>query len=328
MEHGVDVRRKNARHIVVKSAARDVGNAVEREINIHRGFDRRPIAGVRLQKSFADRLMIQLGKFGVDFVAAAVEEHLTRKAEAVRVQAVRGKTDRDVSRFDLLAGNQFVLLDNTVDDADQVEVVAVHARHFSGFAAEHRAVHLFAGVRNAAEDILIKRAAEFADADVVQEEHRFRTLNADVVHAMVDNVVTDRVELLHEGGDHEFGSNAVDAGDEHRLFVFRQINLKESAETADGGEHFGAFRRREFLFDAREQFRGEIDVNAGFFVSRDFFVFRSHFYLFRWLFQFFPSIIYTHFRKIKAEIHENYAANWIFSVLTLYLKGKGSEQRF
>lgn len=235
VEHGVDVRRKNARNIVVKSAARDVRNAVEREIHIHRGFDRRPVAGVRLQKSFTDRLMIQLGKFGVDFVAAAVEEHLTRKAEAVRVQAIRGKTDRDVSRFDLLAGNQFVLLDNTVDDADQVEVVAVHARHFSGFAAEHRAVDFFAGVRYAAEDILIERTAEFSDADVVQEEHRFRTLNADVVHAMVDNVVTDRVELLHEGGDHEFGSNAVDAGDEHRLFVFRQINLKESAETADGG---------------------------------------------------------------------------------------------
>ena len=89
VEHGVDVRRKYARNIVVKSAARDVRNAVEREIHIHRGFDRRPIAGVRLQKSFADRLMIQLGKFGVDFVAAAVEEHLTRKAEAVRVQAVR-----------------------------------------------------------------------------------------------------------------------------------------------------------------------------------------------------------------------------------------------
>lgn len=288
MEHGVDVRRKNARHIVVKSAARDVGNAVEREINIHRGFDRGPVAGVGLQKSFADRLMIQFGELGVDFVAAAVEEHLTRKAEPVRVQSVRGKADCDVSRFDLLAGDQFVLLDDAVDDADQVEVVAVHARHFRSFAAENRAVDLFAGVRNAAEDILIERTAKFSDADIVQEEHRFRPLDADVVHAVVDDVVSDRVELLHEGGDHEFGSDAVDAGDEHRFFVFRQINLKESAESADGGEHFGAFRRREFLFNAREQFRGEIDVNAGFFVSRDFFVFRSHFYLFRWLLQFSP----------------------------------------
>ena len=79
--------------------------------------------------------------------------------------------------------------------------------------------------------------------------------------------MTDRVEFLHESGDHELGSDAVNAGYENGLFVLAQVDLEETAETADGGEHFGTFRRRQFLLDAREQFRGEINIHAGFFVS-------------------------------------------------------------
>ena len=102
---------------------------------------------------------------------------------------------------------------------------------------------LYENVLEGIADVFIKRRCQFADADVVHEIDGFGALDGDVVDAVVDDVVPDGVMLVHHVCDHQLRADAVDAGDHHRFFPFGQINLEESAETANRRERLGAARR-------------------------------------------------------------------------------------
>ncbi|MPN36906.1 hypothetical protein SDC9_184418 [bioreactor metagenome] len=80
---------------------------------------------------------------------------------------------------------------------------------------------------------------------------------------MVHNVIADAGVLLHLHRDHELGADAVDARHQHRMLITGEVDLKQSAEAADGGEHFRTARRRDFGFDAVQQVMRQIDVHAG-----------------------------------------------------------------
>ena len=267
VEDGVDGLRQDARDVVDEAAAGDVGDAVDRDARGLGGLDGGEIADVGLQEGFADGFAVEHVGLGIDAEAVGLEEEFPGEAESVGVETVGREADRDVAGGDVLAGDDLALLDDAGDDADEVEVVAVHAGHFRGLAAEHGAVRGAAGVGDAAEDVFVERAAELADADVVEEVDGLRALHGDVVDAVVHDIEADRVVLLHFRGDHELGADAVDAGDEDGFAVARETGLEESAEAADGGEHFGAAGGGETGLDAAEEFSCEVDVDAGFFVG-------------------------------------------------------------
>ena len=101
--------------------------------------------------------------------------------------------------------------------------------------------------------MLVERAAELADPDIVEEIERFGALHGNVVDAVVHDIVADRVVLLHHHGDHELRTDTVDAGDQNRLFVLREIELEETAEPADRSEQLGPPRFGELLLDLVQQ---------------------------------------------------------------------------
>ena len=101
-----------------------------------------------------------------------------------------------------------------------------------------------------------------ADADVVEEIDGGRALHGDVVDAMVDNVMPDGVELLHEFGDHQLGADAVDRGDHHGMAPLGEVDLVEAAEAADGCEHILRPRRRNPRSHLLEQAGHIVDVDA------------------------------------------------------------------
>lgn len=184
---------------------------------------------------------------------------------------------------DLLAGDHLGFLHDAGDHADQVEVIAVHAGHFSGFAAEHRDVGGFAGVGDAGQHFLIEGAAQLADADVVHEVDRFGALHGDIVNAVVHDVVADGVVLFHHHRDHQLGADSVDAGDHHRLLVSGEVDLEKPAETADRSQHFGTPGLRELPLDLGEQFGCQIDIHSGGLVQIALYFYAHFIPLKRWV---------------------------------------------
>ena len=119
-------------------------------------------------------------------------------------------------------------------------------------------------------DSVVKACAsegiEFNDRDIVAVTEAV-VARAQGNYATVDNIATDGIIFFHHGGDHQFGSHAVDAGDHYRFFVFGQIDLKKSAESADRGEHFGAAGGSQKGFHIFEQIGGKVNIHPGIFVK-------------------------------------------------------------
>ena len=74
---------------------------------------------------------------------------------------------------------------------------------------------------------------ERAGGEVVKKEQWCRALHGDVVHAMVNEVLADRVVDVELEGYFEFGAYAVCGGDEHRGRELLEIEGKEAAEAAN-----------------------------------------------------------------------------------------------
>ena len=63
-------------------------------------------------------------------------------------------------------------------------------------------------------------------------------------------------------GDLELGADAIHAGDEHRLAVFRDVQREQAAEAADLAEHLGPMRGREQLRQSGFDLVAQININA------------------------------------------------------------------
>ena len=108
-----------------------------------------------------------------------------------------GETDDRVAGTDARAVDDLVAFDHADDGADQIVIAGgIHARHLRRFAADQRAARFRARFGEAVDDLVEHARGEFAHADVIEEEQRFRAEHGDIVDAMIDEVLADRVVLV------------------------------------------------------------------------------------------------------------------------------------
>jgi len=106
-----------------------------------------------------------------------------------------------------------------------------------------------------------------ARGDVVEEEERLGALHEYVVHAVIDEILADRVVPAGEESDLELRSDAVDARDEHRLRHAAR-HREEPAEVADLGEHLRPPRLARERGDAFFRPVRGVDIDARFTIPR------------------------------------------------------------
>ena len=189
------------------------------------------------------------------------EGDLARERVAVCLEAGGGQADEHVARADLRAGDDALLVDDADDGADEVVLaLRIEAGHLGGFAAEQRAAVFAAGLAHALDDAGEHRRGEMRRADVVEEEQRRGALREDVVDAVVDEALPDRVVAAGHVGDLELRAHAVRGGDEH---LAAAGGAEESAEAADFAEHAGRAGAGDGLLDGLEAAVHFIDVDAG-----------------------------------------------------------------
>ena len=207
-----------------------------------------------LQKFVADGVA-EFGDAALGLEFHLLEENLAGERIAVGVQAAGGEADDGVAGADGFAVEHFGFFDDADDGAADVVLPRfIKAGHLGGFAADEGAIIFGATAREAGDEFGEDVGLQFAGADVIEEEKRFRAEDGDVVHAMVDEVLADGVVAVHGEGELELGADAVGAGDEDGLAVFFDVEGEEAAEAADLAEDFRAVRGREELrqrgFDA------------------------------------------------------------------------------
>ena len=102
------------------------------------------------------------------------------------------------------------------DEAGEVVfAVGVEAGHLGGLAAEQRAAVRPAGAGDAVDDRAATSGDEAAGGEVVEKEERPRALDEDVVDAVVDEILADRVVHAGQERDLELGPDAVRARHQH-----------------------------------------------------------------------------------------------------------------
>ena len=97
-----------------------------------------------------------------------------------------------------------------------------------------------AGAGKAGDQLPEDARPQLAGADVIEEEKRLRAEHGDVVDAMIDQILPDRVMAIHGKGDFQLGADAIHAGNEDRVAEFFDIQREQSAEPADLAEDLAA----------------------------------------------------------------------------------------
>src|SRR5205807_6222297 len=85
----------------------------------------------------------------------------------------------------------------------------------------------------------------------------------DVVHTVVDQVGAHGGVQLHFKGHLQFGSDSVDAGDQHGVRVLGFVDGKEGAEAANFAEHSASEGLVRQVLNALLGAVGPADVNPG-----------------------------------------------------------------
>ena len=200
---------QDAGEIVEEAAAGDVGGSVETACREggHEGL----VIGVDAEE-FSAEGELHAGSGFVQRQAHFFEEHLASKRVAVGVKAVAAEADDGVAGADFRAVEEFRAVYDADDGAgDIVFAFLIHAGHLSGFAADEGAASLLAGFGEAFEDLLEDDGVEFFTADVVEEKQGPGADDGDVIDAMVDEILADRVVAVGGKGDFELGADAVRA---------------------------------------------------------------------------------------------------------------------
>ena len=150
------------------------------------------------------------------------------------------------------------------DRAREVVVaLGVHPRHLRRLAAEERAAVLAAGEREALEDFSDDLGPHLPRRDVVEEEERTRALDEDVVHAMVDEILSDRAVDSRGDRDLHLRADAVGRSDEERVGHPGEIRAEEAAEAPDVADDALRERGADRLLRAGDGAHLRVDVDAG-----------------------------------------------------------------
>ncbi len=152
------------------------------------------------EELLADR-ELQLGEAGAHLEAHGLEENLAGQRIAVGVQAGRGEPMRTSPHADLGAVQHLRAVDHADDGAGDI---VFPAWYMPGIWAVSPPIRAQLPARQA----LAKRsgadgrpAARASGGDVIEEEKRLCSDDGDVVDAVVDEILADRVVLVDHEGD-------------------------------------------------------------------------------------------------------------------------------
>ena len=258
---GVHALREDARDVVRETAASNVRHAVDLDLPVHQLGDGLEEALVHGEERVAERL-VRPRKLVLPGILAEIEDHAARERKAVRLQAVRRETEDHVSSADRLAGDELRLGDAADDRADEIVLARrIETRHFGGLTAEERHLVLLARLAEAGDNRLELLGVDLRGADVVHEEKRRGALHEDVVHAVVDDVLSDRVVLVHHRRHLQLRADAIGRGDENHVLALR--DLVETPERADVADDVRRLRRGDHLLDGAHSPHLHVNVNAG-----------------------------------------------------------------
>jgi len=221
-----------------------------------------------LQQFLPDRAF-ETGRAACRLVTELFKENLPSQRITVRVQAARFDADHYVAALHRLLPVEHPGFFHHAHDraADVIFTRLVKARHLRRLAADQRAVVLRAGAGETLDDLRENMRLQLARAQVIQEEQRLRAQHRDVVDAMVHQIRTNGVMLVHRERDLQLGAHAVHGRHQDRLAILLQIERKQPAEPAHLAQHLTAMRGREQLRQRGFDFIAQIDVNAGGGVS-------------------------------------------------------------
>ena len=187
------------------------------------------------------------------------------------MQAGRGKPNNNVTGFNRLAGDDALALDHADDKSREIVFpFGIKTGHLRRLAANQRAAVMLAGFCEPFNHFFCHARIELTRSQVIHKEHGRGALHRDVVYAVVHEVRADGMVNFHLKGKLQFGSDAVDAGDEDGIDVLGLINREQSPEAPDLAEHaFGEGFVGQVL-DALLSPIGLIDIDASISVRNRF----------------------------------------------------------
>ena len=186
------------------------------------------------------------------------------------MEAVAAEADDGVAGADFRTVEEFRAVHDADDGAgDIVFAFLIHAGHLGGFTADEGAASFLAGFGEAFEDLLENNGIELFTADVVEEKQGPGADDGDVIDAMVDEILADRVVAIGGEGDFEFRADAVHARDKHGVFHSPEVGTEEAAEAADFAQNLRSMSGADEGVDSFFDLVAEVHINPsggiGFF---------------------------------------------------------------
>ena len=236
-----------------------MGQRVEPREDRHHG---RRIAHVDGQQDLSHRPAV-VGKRIAQVELHRVEDDTPRQRVAVGVQSVRRVADQHVAGTHAVAVQRVVFLHDADDRPRKIVVpLGVQIRQLRGLAArQHHAVRA-AAARHAGDDRRGDLGHERAGGDVILERQRRRAVHQDVVDAVVDEVLTDRVVDPRADRDEHLGPDAVGREHEDRL-AHPGGHADHAAERADLPQRERGAGGAGQLGDAALRLFGGVEAHAG-----------------------------------------------------------------
>ena len=111
----------------------------------------------------------------------------------------------------------------------------LHAALWGG-TADQRDTVLFASDREATHHLFGDIRLQLTDGEIVQEEQRACPLNGDVVDAVINQALTDRVEHAERECNVEFGAHTVSRTNQDGVFETEPAQRKRGSERTDSSQ--------------------------------------------------------------------------------------------
>lgn len=200
-------------------------------------------------------------------MASRFKEKFAREGISVRMQALGWKAEQEVTGNDVAAGEHAVALNSADDKARQVVFThGVQARHLGSFASDQRAAVVLAATRNSCNDAAADGGIELADCEVIEKEQGRCALDSNVIDAMVDQILADRVVAAGCEGDFQLRSHSVGGTDQDR--VTPTFQRETGPEAADSRENVWSQCFCGVPLDQGYGANGFVDVDASIAIGR------------------------------------------------------------
>ena len=257
----MDPLRQRARQILGDTAP----GYVRQPLDCHRFHQFENAANVntsRLEQRFGCRSPVD-GRLGRNI------EHFANQRIAIGMRAARCDADQSVAGSNATAIYHCGPLNRAhAKSREIVFPVTVHIRHLRGLAPDQCCAGLMATFCDSGYDIAGDVDVETPAGKIIEEKQRLGALHKHVVHAHCNQVDTDSVVALQVLREHEFGTDPVGPGDEHRLAVLIGWQSEQAAESAQAGKDFRPVRALDERLDSIDQCIAGVDIDSGIFIGQ------------------------------------------------------------